>query len=181
MEGAMTFGDRVVGALKLETTAFEDVERDPTAVGQAVGVIVLAAISTGIGNIYYGGLSGIVAGALTSLIGFAIWSAIVWVVGTKLMPEPTTKADFPETFRVLGFAAAPGLAGVITIIPILGWLLMAAIWVWQLAAMVVAVRAVLDYSTVGKAIVVVLIGFIVNLIVTFLILAPLIGARMYMG
>ena len=51
----MTFGDRVVGALKLDPNAFEDVERDPTAIGQAVGVIVLAAVSTGIGNIYYGG------------------------------------------------------------------------------------------------------------------------------
>ena len=177
----MTFGDRVVGALKLETSAFEDVERDPTAVGQAVGVIVLAAISIGLGNIYYGGLSGIVTNAFSSLLGFVIWSAIVWLVGTKLMPEPTTKADFPETFRVLGFAAAPGLAGVITIIPILGWLLLVAIWVWQLAAMVVAVRAALDYSTIGKAIVVVLIGFVIQLIVMALIIGPLIGARMMMG
>ena len=177
----MTFGDRVVGAMKLDANAFEDVERDPTAMGQAVGVIVLAAVSAGIGNIYYGGLSGIVSGALMSIIGFMIWSVIVWLVGTKLLPEPTTKADFPETFRVIGFSAAPGLANVITIIPILGWLLMVVIWVWQMAAMVVAVQAVLDYSTVGKAIVVVLIGFVINIIITFLLLVPLFGARLMMG
>jgi hypothetical protein len=181
MEDAMTFGDRVVGAMKLDATAFEDVERDSTAVGQAVGVIVLAAVAAGIGNIYWGGLSGIVSGTLMSILSFLIWSLIVWVVGTKLMPEPATKADFPETFRVLGFAAAPGLAAVITIIPLLGWLLMFLIWLWQIAAMVVAVRTVLDFSTTGKAIVVVLIGFVVNLIVTFLLITPLIGARMLMG
>jgi len=177
----MTFGDRVVGAMKLDANAFEDVERDSTAIGQAVGVIVLAAVAAGIGNIYWGGLSGIVTGALMSILSFLIWSLIVWLVGTKLMPEPTTKADFPETFRVLGFAAAPGLASVITIIPLLGWLLMFLIWLWQIAAMVVAVRTVLDYSTTGKAIVVVLIGFVVNLIVTFLLITPLIGARLLMG
>lgn len=177
----MTFGDRVVGAMKLDANAFEDVERDPTAVGQAVGVIVLAAVAAGIGNIYWGGLSGIVTGALMSILSFLIWSAIVWLVGTKVLPEPTTSADFPQAFRTLGFAAAPGLAAVITIIPILGWLLLFLIWLWQIAAMVVAVKAVLDYSTVGKAVVVVLIGFVVNIVITLLILTPLIGARALLG
>jgi Yip1 domain len=178
MEGAMTFGDRVVGAMKLDPNAFEDVERDPTAIGQSVGVIVLAAVAAGIGNIYWGGLTGIVRGAIGSIIGFLVWSLIIWLVGTKAMPEPTTKADYPETFRVLGFAAAPGLASVITIIPILGWILMFAIWAWQIAAMVIAVRQVLDYSTTGKAIVVVLIGFAINIAVSLLLLGPILGLRM---
>lgn len=177
----MTFGDRVVGAMKLDENTFEDVERDPTAIGQAVTVIVLAAVAAGIGNIWWGGLTGIVRGAIMSIISFLVWSAIVWLVGTKLMPEPTTNADYPQTFRTLGFAAAPGLAAVVTIIPLLGWLLLFLIWLWQISAMVVAVKAVLDYSTIGKAIVVVLIGFVINLCVTFLVLAPLIGLRMAMG
>lgn len=177
----MTFGDRVVGALKLDPNAFEDVERDPTSIGQAIGVILLGAISVGIGNIYWGGFSGIISGALTSLIGMVVTSAIIWLVGTKLMPEPTTKADFPETLRVLGFASAPYLLGVITIIPILGWLLLFVVWLWYLAALVVAVRAVLDYSTIGKAVVVVLIAWVIGLVLSFLIIAPLIGARMMMA
>ena len=43
---------------------------------------------------------------------------------------------------------------------------MFVIWVWQIAAMVIAVRQVLDYSTTGKAIVVVLIGFAINIVVS---------------
>jgi hypothetical protein len=167
--------------MKLEPSAFEDVERDPTAIGQAVGVIVLAAVSAGIGNIYWGGITGIVTAAITSLIGFLIWSLIVWLVGTKLMPDPSTKADFAETFRVLGFSAAPGLLSFITIIPLLGYLIMFVIWLWQMASMIVAVKAVLDYSTIGKAIVVVLIGFIINLIITALVLVPMLGARAMFG
>jgi len=173
----MTFGDRVVGAMKLDPNAFEDVERDTTAIGQSVSVIALAAVAAGIGNVYYGGLTGIVSGAFMSIIGFLVWSLIIWLVGTKVMPEPATKADYPETFRVLGFSAAPGLASVVTIIPILGWLLMLVIWLWEIAAMVIAVRQVLDYSTTGKAIIVVLIGFAINIIVTLVILAPLLGMR----
>ena len=70
---------------------------------------------------------------------------------------------------------------IIGVIPILGWLLMFVIWLWQIAAMVVAVRQVLDYSTTGKAIVVVLIGFVINLVVTLMILAPYLGARAMFG
>ena len=46
--------------------------------------------------------------------------------------------------------------------------------------MVVAVRQVLDYSTIGKAIIVVLIGFVINIVLTMVILAPLLGLRVLM-
>ena len=55
------------------------------------------------------------------------------------------------------------------------------IMLWQIAAMVVAVRQVLDYSTTGKAIVVVLIGWVINIIVTLMILGPLLGLRAFYG
>src|SRR4051794_38068315 len=176
-----SFGERVVGAMRLDANTFEEIERDPTAMGQAAGVIALAAVSTAIGWIWYNGLSGIVTEVLISLIAYAVWAALVWLIGTKLMPDPQTKADFPEAFRVIGFAAAPGVLGIVTIIPILGWLVMALIWLWQIAAMVIAVKAVLDYDTVGKAIVVVVIGFFVNLCVRLLLGAMLLGSALMSG
>ena len=177
----MTFGERVVGALKLDPNTFEEIERDPTAMGQAIGVIALAAVSAGIGNIWYGGVSGILFGIISSLIGYVLWAVVVWLVGTKVMPDPATKADFPETFRVIAFAAAPGLFGAVTIIPLLGWLLMFLIWVWSIAAMVVAVRQVLDYSDTFKAAIVVLIGFVVNLVVWATVAMMSVGASMLGG
>ena len=177
----MTFGERVVGALKLEESAFEDVERDPTAIGQAIGVIVLGAVSMGIGWIFYGGITGIVTRAFGSLLGFLFASLIIWLVGTKLMPAPTTQADFPQTFRTLGFAASPSLAGFITIIPLLGWLLWMVIMLWQIAACVVAVKAALDYTDIGRAIIVVLVSWVIAWCVAFLLVMPLIGFRMVMG
>lgn len=174
----MTFGERVLGAMQLDARAFDDVEHDPGAMGQAIGVIALAAVSGGIGNVWYGGISGIVIGVLTALIGYVVWALIIWLVGTKVMPDPQTSADFPETFRVIGFAAAPGLFGVITVIPILGWLLMLLISLWTIAAMVIAVRTVLDYTETWKAIVVVLIGFVVNVIVTMMMAAMFFGSAL---
>jgi hypothetical protein len=176
-----TFGERVVGAMKLDANTFEEIERDPTAVGQAAGVIALAAVSIGIGNLYYGGFSGIVWNVVASLIGYVVWSVLVWLVGTKVMPDPATKADFPEVFRVLGFAASPGILGIVTIIPILGWLVLFVIWLWQLAAMVVAVRQALDYSNTGKAVIVVIIGFIVYLLISAMMTAMFVGSAMIRG
>ena len=164
----MTFGDRVVGALKLDANTFEDIERDPTAMGQAVAIISLAALASNLGQIWRLGFGTMLIGVCSSLVGYVIWSVVVWLAGTKLMPDPATKADFPETFRTIAFAAAPGLIGVVTIIPLFGWMLMLiltpVILIWSMVAMVVAVRSVLDYSETFKAVIVVLIGFVVYLV-----------------
>ena len=164
----MTFGERVVGALKLDANTFEDIERDPTAMGQAVGIIALAALASNLGQIWRLGFGVMLIGVCSSLVGYVLWSVVVWLAGTKLMPDPATKADFPETFRTIAFAAAPGLIGIVTIIPFLGWVLMLiltpVILIWSMAAMVVAVRSVLDYSETFKAVIVVLIGFVVYVV-----------------
>jgi hypothetical protein len=163
----MTFGDRVVGALKLDANTFEDIERDPNAMGQAVAIIALAALAGNLGQIWRLGFGVMLIGVCSSLIGYVLWSVVVWLAGTKLMPDPATKADFAETFRTIAFAASPGLLGIVSIVPFLGWfvmlLLTPIILIWSLVAMVVAVRSVLDYSDTFKAVVVVLIGFVVYL------------------
>lgn len=160
-----SFGERVVGAMTLKASTFQEIEHDPTAMGQAVGVIVLAAVSLGLGNLFWGGLTGLVSGIITSLIAFGVWAVAVWLIGTKVMPDPATKADLPETFRTIAFAASPGVLGIITIIPILGWLILFGIYLWQAAAMVVAVREVLDYTDTMKAVIVVVLGFLAYLVV----------------
>ncbi len=168
-----SFGDRIVGAMKLDVATFEEIERDTTAMGQAVTVIVVSAIAAGIGNMFILGLRGLVTGVLTSLIGYGIWAGLVFVIGTKIMPEPATKADFTETFRVLGFAAAPGFFRVLGFLPLgLGYLVGFVVFVWTLIAMVVAVRQVLDYSSTGKAAVVCIIAFIACVVISVVLLLP---------
>src|SRR4029453_8865861 len=176
-----SFGERVVGAMRLDANTFEEIERDPTAMGQAVGVIVLAAVSSGLGNLFRGGMSGIVGNVIIALIGYVVWSVLVWIIGTKVIPDPGTKADFAETFRVIGFAAAPGVLGIAAIVPILGYLVMLVIWLWQIAAMVIAVEAVLGYDTIGNGVIVVVIGFCVNFMVTLLLGMLFLGSALMRG
>lgn len=176
-----SLADRMVGAMKADVATFEEVEKDPAALGQAVAVIVIAAVASLIGNIFRHGLAGGILGLLATLIGYGVWTVIVVLIGTKLMPEPSTKADFAEGFRVIGFAASPGVLNILAIIPFLGPFISFVIWIWMLVVMVVAVRSVLDYTSTAHAVVVCLLGFVVYLILNFLVLVPLLTARAILG
>jgi hypothetical protein len=168
-----TLGQRMAGAMQGSVATFEEIEHDPSALGQAVTVIVLAGVASLIGNVFRAGIAAGIAALIASLVGYAIWAALVSLIGTKLMPEPATKADFTETFRTVGFAASPGVFNVLAIIPFLGPLVSFFIALWSLVIMVIAVRTVLDYTSTGRAIIVCIIGFLVYFIVSTLILMPL--------
>jgi hypothetical protein len=168
-----SLGARMTGAMKADVATFEEIERDPSAMGQAVMVILIAGVAALIGNIFRNGISAGIGAMIISLIGYGVWAILVTLIGTKLMPEPATKADFAETFRTIGFAASPGVFNVLAIVPILGWIVLFATGIWSLIIMVVAVRTVLDYTNTGRAVIVVLIGWVIQWILTIMILTPL--------
>jgi hypothetical protein len=166
-------GERMAGAMKADLKTFQEIEADPTAIGQAVTVILIAGVASIIGNVWRLGLSVGVMTLIANLIGYALWTLLVVLIGTKVMPEPTTKADFNEAFRVIGFTAAPGVFNVLAIIPFLGPLISFVVWVWMVVIGVVAVREVLDYSNTGRAIIVCLLAAVICWIVVTIVLLPL--------
>jgi hypothetical protein len=160
-----SFVDRVLGAARLDIATYEEVEADKT--------VALAALSAGIGAVTTGG-TGVVGSLVGALIGWAAWAAVIWVIGTKVLPEPQTEADIGQLLRTIGFAASPGLLLVLRLIPLIGGLIALVIWVWQLTATVIAVRQALDYKSSGRAVAVCLIGWVFYLAV-FLGIALLFG------
>ena len=112
--------DRIIRAAKLDAQLYEEVEADREATGQAMAVVVMSAVAAGIGSLGTGGLLGIVGGTILALAGWFIWAFITYFIGTRLLPEPQTKADYGELLRTIGFASAPGLLRVFGVIPGLG-------------------------------------------------------------
>jgi hypothetical protein len=166
---------RMIGAMQADVKTFTEIEADPNAMGQAITVIVIAGIASLIGNIFRQGISGGILGLITSIVGYAVFSLLVFLVGTKLMPEPTTKADFNQTFRVVGFAASPGIFNVLAIIPFLGVLISLLVGIWSLVIGVIAVREVLDYSNTARAIIVAVIAGIACAFIIFIVLLPILA------
>ena len=165
-----SFMDRVVGAAKLDVRTYEEVEADTTATGQAMAVVVLSSVATGIGS----GEGRYIMGALGALVGWFIWAFLCYVIGTKLLPGPNTKADVGELLRTIGFASAPGMLRVFGIIPLVGWIVMLVTGIWVLVTTVVAVRQALDYTSTMRAIGVCIVGWLV-LVIWGLFMAGLFG------
>jgi hypothetical protein len=175
-----SFADRVVGAMKLDAKTYEEVEADQTSMGQAMAVVVLAAVSAGIGAAGSLGMGGLVMMTIVSLVGWFIWAFLTYLIGTKVMPMPQTQADLGQLLRTIGFAAAPGLFGIVRIIPVIGWLLGLLVSLWQLAAMIVAVRQALDYTDTMRAVIVCVIGWIVYWIISVFLML-MVGGAAFLG
>ena len=165
------FMDRMVRAAKLDVNLYEEVEADKSALGQAMAVVVISSVAAGLGMISEVGLGGIFVGAVTALIGWYLWAYLTYFIGTKLLPEPQTKADYGELLRTIGFSSAPGLIRVLGIIPVLGGIIFFVASVWMLVAMVIAVRQALDYSGTLRAVGVCVIGWVVQVVLMGLVLS----------
>lgn len=163
------FKNRIIRAAKLDVSLYEEVEADKSAMGQAMGVVVLSAVAAGIGSIGTTGVAGIFIGTLAALVGWYVWAYITYYIGTKLLPEPQTKADLGELLRTIGFASSPGLLRVLGIIPFLSGIIFIATGIWMLIAMVIAVRQALDYNSTPRAIGVCLIGWIIQMVILWIV------------
>ena len=174
----MGFVQRVVGAATLNVAAYEDIEGDKGATWQALVIVVLSSLAVGFaqavdwfiaGAVSTGAMSG-AASAIVAFIGYTILAVVGWlmwviitlIVGTKILPEPETSSNMGELVRTVGFAQVPGIFRIFSAIPILGYLVTFVVWVWMLAAFVIAARQALDYKGTGRAIAVCAIGWVIN-------------------
>ncbi|MBW1797823.1 MAG: hypothetical protein JRJ21_05335, partial [Deltaproteobacteria bacterium] len=91
--------DRMIRAAKLDVNVYEEVEADKSAMGQAMWVVVLSSVAAGIGSSGTTGVSGLLIGTIVALIAWFVWAFITYFVGTKILPEPQTSADYGELLR----------------------------------------------------------------------------------
>ncbi len=143
----------MIGAARLDSNTYETVEADHNATGQALAVVVLASAGLGLGwtGLQPGRFGAVLALTLVSIAGWITWALLTYVIGTRFFAEPQTRTDPGELLRVLGFAAAPGLLGVLGLVPGLGPTVTAVAFLWLLAAMVVAVQHALDFTSPLRA------------------------------
>jgi len=163
-----TLAERMVGAARLDAGTYEEVEADSGATGQAALVVVISSICLAIGGRLGAGLIGLVLVALFRLLGWYVWALLTCFIGTRWLPGAKTQADVGQLLRTLGFASAPGVVGILGLLPTLGGFINVAVGLWMLVAMVIAVRQALDYDSTGRAIAVVVIGFVAYLAIAAL-------------
>lgn len=162
------FISRMLRAAKLDVNLYEEVEADEGALTQATLVVLLSSLAAGIGSIYQYGVMVLITGTISALVGWYVWAFLTYYIGTKFLPEEKTEADYGQLLRTLGFASSPGLIRVLGIIPGLIGIIDFIASVWMLVAMVIAVRQALDYTGTLRAVVVCIIGWIIQWLVIML-------------
>ena len=162
------FINRMIRASKLDVTLYEEVEADKSATVQAAIVVVLSSLAAGVGALSLGASNFLMA-PLLSLVSWYIWAYLIYLIGAKLFPEPTTKSDHGELLRTIGFSSAPGLIRVFGFTPELMTVTFIGSSFWMLACMVVGVRQALDYKSLWKAFGVVVVCWFIQAFLLLLI------------
>jgi hypothetical protein len=149
--------ERVIGVFRLDVNVFEEIEHDPNATVQAAIVVAIVAFLSAIGNAIgaafgNGSVIGNFFGAIFwAFVGWVLWSAVTYWVGTSIFRGTAT---LDEMLRVIGFAQAPQMLGIIPCIgPILGL-------IWSVIAGFIAVRQGLDLDDTNACLTII-IGFII--------------------
>ena len=166
-----TIFNRMLRASKLDVELYEEVEADKSLLTEAMVVVILSSLASGIGS-WSMGFGELFTTTIGELISWYVWAFIVYLIGTKLLPEPQTVADHGELLRTIGYSSAPGVIRIFKLIlPFDGAIDFLAI-IWMLTAMIIAVRQALDYESTMRSVGVCILGLLVKIIaLTFILLA----------
>jgi hypothetical protein len=168
MSTLQMFLSRVVRTALLDPVAYEEVERDESATGQAMLVVVLSSLAAGVGVRGWHPGDGVISSfAVVGVISVMAWAAsalVIFEMGSRLLPAPDTRTDVAELLRTLGFASAPGLLRVLGVLPTVTGPVFVISGLWTLAATVMAVRQALDFTSTARAIAVCVAGWILSLV-----------------
>jgi hypothetical protein len=147
-----SYGDRLRGALMLDPRTYRDVEQDVDANGQAALTVVLAALSSGIGVILgQDWLQDTVGVVISSILQWVVFSFVAYWVGASLFSTGQTSVTPGQVLRTIGFAQAPKLLLIVSVVPLLGWIVGLIVFFWFLAAAILALREAFEFDT-GRAI-----------------------------
>ena len=161
--------ERMIRAAKLDATLFQEVEKDQTLTQEALTVVVLVAVVSGIGSFignlvfgrgFGGAVLGLVGGVILAIIGYFIWSFLTYFIGVNVFKGT---AEYGELLRTIGYAYTPNVLGFFAFIPCLGQIIGLVGAIWALVAGVIAVREALNFDTT-KAVLTVVIGWVVMLV-----------------
>lgn len=193
-----SFGDRLIGVIRLNRPIYEAIKRDPRATTQALLIVLFLGLATGIAltttsfPIDSSGMDAetaavvnemaqaftfqtngqkvvaLVASVITSLIGWYITSWLLIFVGNRMSRQFGDRTTSEQMRRLVGWGYAPQLASFLAPIPLVGPLLAFVGGIWAFVTGVMAVRTAFSVS-IGRAIAIEILAFLVYLFAIFVV------------
>lgn len=161
---------RVVQIARLDKSMIEELREDRTATGQALAVLLLVGLCYGLGYSIFRGIqdnnlsptqtiSGTIANMIFTDFAAFIWSATIFLVGTKLFQG---KTGYWQLARPLFFSTAPGTLFILIAIPfrpiIIATAIVAAAWI--VSAGFVVLKSVMGFN-IQRALLASVVGLLI--------------------
>lgn len=159
--------DRIMRIIKLDFSVFKEIESDQQATQQAAIIVAVASVLSAIGATAGASrpANSFISELIGGFVGWFVWSYVSHFVGRMLFQS---KGSLNEVLRVVGYANAPRLLGILRLIPCVGWIGSLAGGILALVAGVLAIREGLDLDS-SQAIIVTLVGWLALVVVAFII------------
>ncbi len=188
-----SFGDRLIGVIRLNRPIYEAIKRDPRATAQALLIVIFLGLATGIAltttafDIDTTGMDAetasfvndmsqaftfetngqkvlaLVSSVITSLLSWYVTSWLLIFVGNRMSRQLGDRTTSEQMRRLVGWGYAPQLASFLAPIPVIGGLLAFLGGIWALVTGVMAVRTAFNVS-IGRAVAIELLAFLVYLV-----------------
>lgn len=151
-------------ALTLNPAFYEHSHCDPAAYRYALGIVVLAALSHGLGSALILLLDrpsawllalGTLINIASVVAGYYLWTYALWKPSVSLNPSVP---PYRELLIPVGFAYTPQIFNLLTVIPLFGQPITLALAGWTLLGAIAAVRSGLNIG-LGKAALLAGVGF----------------------
>jgi hypothetical protein len=150
---------RLTRMIKMDHTVYDEIAADEDATIEAAIIVAITALLSALGTLFISNFGGFLGTLIRQiLVGWILWSAIVWFVGSRLFAGNGT---FWNVLRVLGYVTAPLVLG---IIPIVGGLVGGIL---SLVLAFFAIRETMDLTT-EKTVLTIIIGWAINLVIGFI-------------
>ena len=170
--------NRVIRAARLDVSLYNEVEADASLNREALYVVIIVSVLSGIGSFLAGlinasiiaALIGLVVGVAFGILGYYLFGYLCHWIGTSMFKG---QGDVGEVLRTVGYASGVRAVGVLAFIPCIGPLIGIAALVWWIATSVVAVRESVDIDT-GNAVATAVISGLI-LIAIYVAVALVVG------
>lgn len=133
----------IIKSLKFDKQVYLDAKNSPVFLRSSLLIVLLVSFCTGIGTIYLTNDSSIFRDLLSSVIGWLIWTSIIFLIGVKIMKNSAT---FTQLARTLGLAYSPGVLNIFGLLHFISIPLLAITSVWTVISFIYALKHALEIS-----------------------------------
>lgn len=143
---------RMIRAIRLDQSLFDEVISDPKTQGHSYWVVAILAMATGYGMFSRAGSMAVNIGLAVTFLSWYVWAFTVYFAGTRMFHAEPSRIDRKTVLRVMAFASAPGVLRILGVIPNMALIVFLCTSAWIIVAGAAGIKLIFKMERMGKAI-----------------------------